>query len=61
MMQCHGQSWSHRFRGRDDWLESERARGKNGLKSCDTQRTGLRPDGMLTGNDGCCLAVIVIS
>ncbi len=36
MMQCHGQSWSHRFRGRDDWLESERVRGKNGLKSCDT-------------------------
>ena len=36
MMQCHGQSWSHRFRGRDDWLESERVRGKNGLKSGDT-------------------------
>ena len=36
MMQCHGQSWSHRFRGRDDWLESERAKGKNGLKSGDT-------------------------
>jgi len=31
MMQCHGRSWSHRFRCRDDWLESERARGKTGL------------------------------
>ena len=42
MMQCHGQSWSHRFRGRDDWFESESERErekekeKDGLKSCDT-------------------------
>ena len=60
MMQCHGQSWSHRFRGRDDWLESESALGKSGLGSCDTQWAGRPVDIILTGNDECCLVVIVI-